>query len=166
MIDHHDPDHDPDRCALCAAPWVLLCWLVIGAVLLACCGGCTQQDRAASGTGHTRRMMRQWTDPAGVTTTLEETWSETAEQSKTTSGFDPAITAGIQAGVGAVSAAARGDWSDALVKGAAAASLAYAAWQGSKAKGETKRADEHKEDAAEGWAKALQQVPAPRPPSA
>lgn len=115
--------------------------------------GCTQQDRVATGTIHFMRQVRETPTADGGKVVLEETWTETKDQSTTKTGFDPAIGAALQAGVGAVSSAIRGDYADATVKGIAALSLAAAAWQGARARGEGKRAEEHKNDAADGWGK-------------
>lgn len=126
-------------------------YLLIVAILSLC--GCTQQDRVASGTIHVMRQVRETPTADGGKVVLEESWTETKDQATTKTGFDPAVGAALQAGVGAVSAAARGDYGDAAVKGIAALSLAAAAWQGAKARGADRRADEHKDDAADGWGK-------------
>jgi len=130
---------------------------LVVAFVLACAAsmlmGCTQAERQAASTGHTRRVVRSWTDPSGVTTTLEESWTETAEEAKERRGLDPAAMAGLQQAGGAVMAAARGDMAQTISLGVGALATIAAAWAGAKAKGESRRAEEHKADAAEGWAK-------------
>ena len=92
--------------------------------------------------------------------TLDETTraeADTSIQARTTIqapeiGAAARVVAGVATGGGST-------WAPILTTLATTALAAFAAHQTAKAKSETKRADEHKADAIEGWAKAL-------PPSA
>lgn len=94
---------------------------------------------------------------------VDWTTRESATEDGTTkTGIDAAelttiVSAGMKAAMAAGSAAT-GDYGDAIKYGAGALSLACAGWaarERTRATGEKKRADEHKADAAEGWAEAL-----------
>lgn len=131
-------------------------------LLSLCLTSCTQQDRTASGTVHTRRETRTTPTADGGAVTLEETWTESADQSTTKTSFDPAIGAALTGAGMIVAKAATGDWTGAIAGAvglAATVAAGYASAQRAKANAATARAEEHKADAAEGWAAAV------RPPA-
>lgn len=148
--------------ALLSAFFILLLLLALGAFAVSLTG-CTQQDRQAFGSVHTRRQMREIPTADGGKLVLEETWTETEDQATTKTGFDPVIGNALKSGLGAVGAAATGDWSKAITLGVGAlatAAAGYAATQRARAVAASDLADHHAEiaakheaDAADGWAK-------------
>lgn len=148
--------------ALLSVFFILLLLLALGAFAVSLTG-CTQQDRQAFGSVHTRRQMREVPAADGGKLVLEETWTETEDQATTKSGFDPAIADGLKGAGTVVAKAATGDWTGAIVAGVGLLSTAaagYAAVQRGKANAASDLADHHAEiaakheaDAADGWAK-------------
>jgi hypothetical protein len=146
-------------------PWVRVALLLGLLAVIACCTGCTKEEREAQVATHRYRKVREEPTATGGKVTLEEEWTDTEEHSSKTTGLDDQWAQVAQAGGGAVAAAASGDYAGAAVKGIAALSLVAAAWnaRGSKAANQladaaNQRADEHKADATEGWAKFEQAV--------
>src|ERR1700758_1755265 len=105
-------------CALIACMLALLVLLTLP--------GCTLSQRDAQGTAHTRVVRHEEPTATGGKLTLEETWSETADSSTTTHGFDPAITDGLQQAGQAALAVARGDYGNAITYGLGAVASAAA----------------------------------------
>lgn len=152
---------DDQHTVITAGLW----WLIVLLLISLMCSGCMQSERASTGAAHSKTQTREIPTADGGKLIMQESWTETDEQSTTKTGFDPAITTALSTGLAAVGKAATGDWSGAIesvLAGGSILAATYAANQRAKATSANQRADEHKADAAEGWANFKEAASAPR----
>ncbi len=107
--------------------------IALAFLLCGCFSNRSAETGAVTGVVAGQPVVLKWTRDTEGTTTVD---------------IPPAL-------ITAATDAATGNWMDLAIKTAAGISVAVAAWNAKGAQAANKRADEHKADAAEGWAEAM-----------